>query len=108
MKGEVLKWVSVNERLPEIDNSDEWNKNCKITKDVLTCSKWYGMRFGRYYYLAGFWTVEGVTSSNGVEVDFWMDVPPPVETIKDMEVSFEEVKSEKEEIDDYFLKRGEK
>lgn len=74
----VMRWVAVSERLPEIDTSDKWNSDNKITKDVLCWSKEWGMRFGRYFYSAGFWTINGVTSSNGVIVEYWMDVTPPV------------------------------
>ena len=76
-KADVMRWVAVSERLPEIDTSNKWNNDNKITKDVLCWSKEWGMRFGRYFYSAGFWTVNGVTSSNGVTVEYWMDVKPP-------------------------------
>lgn len=74
---DVMRWVAVSERLPEIDTSDKWSNDNKITKDVLCWSKEWGMRFGRYFYSAGFWTINGVTSSNGVIVEYWMDVKPP-------------------------------
>ena len=73
----VSGWVAVSERLPEIDHSDKWNSEYKITKDVLCWSKEWGMRFGRYFYSAEFWTINGVTSSNGVTVEYWMAVEPP-------------------------------
>ncbi len=36
---DVMRWVAVNERLPEIDTADKWNNDNKITKDVLCWSK---------------------------------------------------------------------
>jgi len=70
-------WVATSERLPEIDQDDKWNSEYKITKDVLTYSKEWGMRFGRYHYPSEHWTVDGVTSSRGVNVDCWALVKPP-------------------------------
>lgn len=74
---DVSSWVATTEKLPAIDESDNWNKEHKISKDVLTYSKEWGMRFGRYFYGAEFWTINGVSSSNGVKVDYWMLVEPP-------------------------------
>ena len=74
---DVSSWVATSERLPEIDQNDKWNKDNQITKDVLTYSKEWGMKFGRYHYMAGFWTIQGVTSSNGVNVDYWVEIKPP-------------------------------
>jgi len=70
-------WVATSERLPEIDQDDKWNSEYKITKDVLAYSKEWGMRFGRYHYPSEHWTVDGVTSSRGVNVDCWALVKPP-------------------------------
>ena len=74
---DVSSWVATSERLPEIDQNDKWNKDNQITKDVLTYSKEWGMKFGRYHYMAGFWTIQGVTSSNGVNADYWVEIKPP-------------------------------
>ena len=71
------EWISVDDRLPKIDTSNKWNNDNKITKDVLCYSKEWGMRFGRYFHLAGFWTVNGVTSSKGIDVEFWKEINPP-------------------------------
>jgi hypothetical protein len=74
---DISSWVATTEKLPAIDESDNWNKEHKISKDVLTYSKEWGMRFGRYFYSAEFWTINGVTSSNEVQVDYWQEVKPP-------------------------------
>jgi hypothetical protein len=74
---DVSSWVATTEKLPDIDQDDKWNKEYQITKDVLTYSKEWGMRFGRYHYMSGNWTINGVTSSKGVNVDYWMLVKPP-------------------------------
>lgn len=72
-------WISVEERLPEVDETDDWNRLNKISKDVMTYSKTWGMRFGRYFHHAGFWTVDNVSSSNGIEVEYWKEITPPNE-----------------------------
>lgn len=74
-----MNWVSTKEKLPNIDTSEQWNTDHKITKEVLCLTKEYGYRFGRYFHLAGFWTVNGVTSSNGVEVEYWAELSSPLD-----------------------------
>jgi hypothetical protein len=76
-KADVSSWVATSRKLPDIDQDDNWNKDYQITKDVLTYSKEWGMRFGKYHYMSGNWTIQGVTSSNGVRVDYWQEVKPP-------------------------------
>lgn len=71
-----MKWIHVSQ-LPPIDESNEWNKTHQISKDVLCFSKNWGMRFGRYFHLSGRWSIDGVTSSNGVVVENWMEINPP-------------------------------
>ena len=70
-------WISAGEKLPPIDDTNDWNKMYRISNNVLTFSEKWGMRFGRYFYDAEFWTVDGVTSSNGIIVEFWCDIKPP-------------------------------
>src|ERR1700676_4682506 len=65
------KWISVNESLPEVDKEDEWNSEHQISKDIWTHSK-YGMRKGRYYHSADHWTIDNVTSSDGIKVTHWI------------------------------------
>jgi len=72
-------WISVEERLPEIDEDKDWNKLNKISKDVLAYSKIWGMRFGRYFHHADFWTVDNTSSSNGIKVEYWKEITPPNE-----------------------------
>jgi hypothetical protein len=71
------KWVLASERLPEIDESEGFRFTGKISKDVLCYSKEWGMRFGRYFHLSGFWMINGVTSSDGVVVEYWTDIEKP-------------------------------
>lgn len=73
----VSKWISVEDKLPEVDETDDWNRLNKISKDVMTYSKTWGMRFGRYFYNAAFWTVDNVSSSNGIEVEYWKEITAP-------------------------------
>ena len=72
-----MNWIKVEDELPKIDESDRWNKETKQSKDVLCYHPDYGLRFGRYYYSAGFWTINGVTSSSGVKVTHWMPLSEP-------------------------------
>lgn len=72
-----MEWISVKDRLPDIDITDDWNKLHKISITVLAYSKDYGMRFGTYFYHSEFWTINNVHSSNGVEVTHWMPLPTP-------------------------------
>lgn len=67
-------WISVSERLPEVGQSDNWNIGNKISVDVWTFSE-FGMKRGRYYHWVGIWTIDGVSSSNGINITHWMPLP---------------------------------
>lgn len=69
-------WISVETELPPIDEDDNWNKKHGISKDVWTFSD-FGMRKGRYFHNAGFWTVDNVTATNGVKVTHFQFLPKP-------------------------------
>lgn len=70
------EWISVEDELPPIDETDDWNRKTQISKDVFTHSK-FGMIRGRYIHTAKFWTVDGVTSSDGIAVTHWQPLPNP-------------------------------
>lgn len=72
-----LTWVNANESLPPINTEDDFKRKNKISVSVLCYSKTWGKRFGEYFYDAGFWSVVGVTSSHGVEVDYWIEIANP-------------------------------
>lgn len=73
----MSEWISVKDRLPEVDEEKVWNKNYRISKDVLCYSKIWGIRVGRYFYEADIWKADGVFCSNGIEVEFWQLIEPP-------------------------------
>ncbi len=75
---QTMKWIP-SSTLPLINEADKWCKENRISKDLLCYSKECGKRNGRYYYNTGFWTIDGVHSSDGVKVDYWMDVELPIE-----------------------------
>lgn len=76
-----LAWHKANEVLPPINIQNELDAKYKISKRVLCYAKgWFGARFGYYYQESGKWIVEGVTSSNGIQVEYWMEVPLPETT----------------------------
>lgn len=72
----MKKWISVKDKLPDIDGSDKWNADNEISKDVWTYSNFEDKR-GRYYHKSGHWSIEGASSSNGIEVTHWMYLPEP-------------------------------
>jgi hypothetical protein len=65
------------ENLPPVDESSEWNKDHKISKDYLCYSDEWGLRFGRYHGLAELWTVNGVHSSEGIKVEHYREINLP-------------------------------
>lgn len=71
-------WIVTSERLPEIDESDKWNKEYEITKDILTYSENWGIRFGRYCHKPKTWVIDGVHSFGGTKVDYWQEINPPL------------------------------
>lgn len=76
-------WVSVLDGLPEIDESDEWNKKHKISKDVFVWVVNYKLLRGRYYHESGHWTCDGHSSTAGIILTHWMPLPtPPPSPIK--------------------------
>ena len=78
----MMQWIATSERLPEIDTTDIWNNDNKISKDVLCYSSKWGITFGRFHVAGGFWTLNGITSSDTIIVEYWMDVIPPKKTKK--------------------------
>lgn len=76
LEGIKEPWVSVNERLPEIDTADKWNEQMGQSIEVWTHSD-FGMRQGRYFHKGAHWSVNGVTSSNGIKVTHWHLLPSP-------------------------------
>lgn len=74
-------WYKVSEKMPPI-GEDDWRIKVRQSIRVLCYSKEWGKRFGQHHAVVDFWTIEGVTSSNGVAVEQWMDVSDPMEIIK--------------------------
>lgn len=72
-----MEWIHATNKLPPIDELDQWDMENKISKYVLTYSKKWGMRFGRYFYNTNNWQINGVTSSEGVNVDYWIEIKEP-------------------------------
>ena len=72
------EWVRVEDGLPPIDESDEWNKKTNQSIEVWTYSD-FGMKQGRYYHHKehSLWTIDGASSSKGITVTHWMPLPQP-------------------------------
>lgn len=65
-------WIKVTEQLPPANQSNEYDKENNISERVLIYSQEFGIRFGYFYRLSKTWVVEGVRSSNGIEVTHWL------------------------------------
>ena len=77
-KWEKEQWISVKDKLPEIDINDNWNKKTGQSKDVWTYSD-FGMKKGRYFHHGehSIWRIDGASCTNGIEVTHWMPLPQP-------------------------------
>lgn len=73
----IANWVRASEAKPEVDQTSDWNKKHQISKDVLCYTPEWGKKFGRYFHLADMWTVDGVTDSRGVRVEYWTEIEDP-------------------------------
>jgi hypothetical protein len=67
-------WISVEERLPEINNDDEWDKEHKISKKCLVYEN-EEHNFGVYYYESENWVVNARLGN--INVTHWQPLPPP-------------------------------
>jgi len=56
-----IEWLNAETSKPPVDEADDWRKESNSSADVLTYSKEYGKRLGRYYHLAERWSIDGVT-----------------------------------------------
>jgi len=72
----VMHWVLAENNPPEIDQDDKWNKEGKISKEVLTISE-YGIRWGRFYHRSGNWTLDGILSGKKLQPQYWAYVVLP-------------------------------
>lgn len=73
-------WIK-SEQLPP-DAIGELGRIWGASIRVLCFSPEWGKRWGWHTRLAGKWSVDGVTSADGVNVTWWMDVSDPMEVIK--------------------------
>lgn len=69
-----MKWIQSEKEKPPVSAIDKWDKEYKISGEVITFSD-FGIRFGKYYHLSDHWSIQGVTSSNGINVTHWMIMP---------------------------------
>ncbi len=81
-------WIKTKDQKPPIDDTDEFSKEYKISIRVLTFGE-FGMRFGQYYYMSDHWNVEMVSSSRGVNVEFWQLIERPNKTEDDLKTKRE-------------------
>lgn len=73
-------WIKSGQLPP--DAIGELGRICGASIRVLCFSPEWGKRWGWHIRLAGKWSVDGVTSSDGVNVTWWMDVSDPEDIIK--------------------------
>jgi hypothetical protein len=74
-----LNWIKVETEYPKINIKDEWDKEHQISEQLLCYSPQFGIRFGRYYYEADIWVLDGCASSNGINVTHWQYLSKPQE-----------------------------
>lgn len=77
-----MEWVLASKELPPIDESDKWNKKTSTSKDVLTYSKEFGLRFGRYNHFIKEWSLNNITSNKPLKVKHWMEIITPYQKQK--------------------------
>lgn len=73
----MITWIKTSDKMPDVDMSDSWNKSNHISKRLLIYTKEFGIGFGRFYHKADMWTMEGVSSSNGIQVSHWAELNKP-------------------------------
>jgi len=74
---EKQEWILVNDRLPEVDESDEWRVESKESADVWCYGELFGMVVARYSYRAKRWVSNMIWSPKGIEITHWMPLPEP-------------------------------
>lgn len=72
----VMHWVFAENNPPEIDETDKWNKEDRISKDVLTISE-YGLKWGRFYHRSGNWSIDGILTGKKIMPQYWAYVVLP-------------------------------
>ena len=72
----VINWVFAEGNPPEIDQDDKWNKEDRISKEVLTISD-YGLKWGRFYHRSGNWSIDGILSGKKLMPKYWAYVVSP-------------------------------
>lgn len=65
------KWIPVEEELPEVDLTDEWNTEKQISERVLVKESGI-IYFGEYYHESGNWSVPGRLGN--INVTHWRKI----------------------------------
>lgn len=71
----VYKWISVTDKLPDLDKSDDWNFSHGHSIQCLCDTEEFGVRKGYYSSSSYHWVVDGVYSGKDVVVLNWMPYP---------------------------------
>lgn len=72
-------WINVKDELPEINHSDKYDSEHKISVRVIVFVDGYNVSFGKYYYNehCPHWSVEGLLGFDQSKVKYWIPLPSP-------------------------------
>jgi len=72
-----IDWLNAETSKPPVDKKADWSNRIKQSVEVLTYSKEFGKRFGRYYHSGEFWAINGVDGFTDIKVTHYAFVNDP-------------------------------